>query len=273
MNIGINSLLGNETGWSRRVKRWGLPVLGIALALALSEITSRLKILPPEEYPPVSVIGQSLLLEIQSQLFWRSVGQTVEGWAIGLALGIATAIPIGIVIGANEQIFRSLRLVIEALRPVPPVALIPLAILIFGIGMGTKVFLITLSAFWPILFQTIYGVQDVDPIARDTVRSYGLGRLARVRYLVLPSAAPYIMTGIRIASSIALIVAVSTELVVGAPGLGKSINEAQIGGANPVQYSYIVAAGVLGWVLSAFFRRLERQLLHWHESQNLERIA
>ena len=273
MNIGINLLHEGATSWLRRTKRWSLPALGIALALALSEITSRLEILPPEEFPPVSVIAQSLFLEIQSPLFWRSVEQTVEGWAIGLALALATAIPIGIVIGANEQIFRSLRLVIEALRPVPPVALIPLAILIFGIGMGTKVFLIALSAFWPILFATIYGVQDVDPIARDTVRSYGLGRLARVRYLVAPSAAPYIMTGVRIASSIALIVAVSTELVIGAPGLGTSINDAQISGANPEQYSYIIAAGVLGWVLSAVFRRLERHLLHWHGSQNLERIA
>ena len=186
---------------------------------------------------------------------------------MGLAIGALAGVPLGVLIGASETAFRSVRLLIEFLRPIPPVALIPLAVLLLGIDMATKVFLISLSAFWPILIQTIYGVQDVDPVARDCVRSFGLGRFARVRYLVIPSAAPYVMTGLRISASIALIVCVATELVIGAPGLGASINAAQTSEAHSLEYAYIIAAGSLGWMLNSVFRRLERRTLYWHPSQ------
>jgi ABC-type nitrate/sulfonate/bicarbonate transport system permease component len=249
------------------MKRWRLPTLGVVILLSVSELVSRLHILPPHEYPPVSTIAQVLFQELQGAAFWNSTFQTVKGWALGLALATAVAVPLGVVLGASDLVFRSLRVVIEGLRPIPTVALIPLAILLFGIGLGTKVFLIFLAAFWPILIQMIYGVRDVDPVALECVRSYGLGRAARVRYLILPSAAPFLMTGLRIAASVALIVGVATELVIGAPGLGAAINAAQIGGAQPLQYAYIVATGILGWGLNAIFSKLERRALHWHQSQ------
>src|SRR5690606_30505559 len=144
-------------------------------------------------------------------------------------------------------LLRSFRLIIEALRPIPAVALIPLAVLVFGIDGMTKVVLIAFSVFWPMLFQVIYGVRDVDAVARDTFLSYRLGFWTRIRYLLLPSAAPYFMTGLRISASIALVASVATELGIGAPGLGAAIHAAQSSGAHPEEYAYIIATGMLGW--------------------------
>ena len=129
-------------------------------------------------------------------------------------------------IGSSRRGYQMLRLPIEFLRPIPSVALIPLAVLVFGTRFPNKLFLVTFACVWPLLFQAIYGVQDVDPVAVDTARAFGFGRFRRLVLIVLPSSAPYIATGLRIASSVALILAVTSELVVGVPGLGSAINVA-----------------------------------------------
>ena len=121
-------------------------------------------------------------------------------------------------IGSSRLLYRALRGVIEFLRPIPSVALIPLAILIYGTGLQSKVFLAAFASFWQLLVATLYGVQDVDPVATDTARSFGLGRIQRLFRVTLPSAVPYIATGIRIASAVSLILTVTAELVIGSAG-------------------------------------------------------
>jgi ABC-type nitrate/sulfonate/bicarbonate transport system permease component len=147
------------------------------------------------------------------------------------------------------------------------VALIPLAVLVFGTQLPNKIFLVTFACFWPLLFQAIYGVQDVDPVAEDTARAFGFNRLQRLYMVTLPSAAPYLATGLRLASSVALILAVTSELVVGVPGLGRSINVAQSSGDYASMYALIAVAGMLGILLNATFRRVERRALRWHPAQ------
>jgi ABC-type nitrate/sulfonate/bicarbonate transport system permease component len=165
------------------------------------------------------------------------------------------------------------RLPIEFLRPIPSVALIPLAVLVFGTRFPNKLFLVTFACVWPLLFQAIYGVQDVDPVAVDTARAFGFGRLQRLALVVLPSSASYIATGLRIASSVALILAVTSELVVGVPGLGSAINVAASSGDFALMYALIAVAGLLGLTLNALFARLEGWALRWHPSQRSEAAA
>ncbi|WP_324274917.1 ABC transporter permease [Blastococcus brunescens] len=114
----------------------------------------------------------------------------MQGWAIGLGISILLAAPLGVLIGSNAYLDRATRATVEFLRPVPSVALLPLAILVLGISMDMKIFLVAFATFWPILVQAIYGVQDVDPVARDTARSFGVGRVAIFFRVTLPSAAP-----------------------------------------------------------------------------------
>ena len=133
--------------------------------------------------------------------FWSAVGSTLQGWALGLGIAAALAIPLGILIGSSPLAYRSVRFVVEFLRPIPSVALVPLAVLIYGVGLESKVFLAAFASFWPLFVQTLYGVQDVDPVATDTARSFGLGRFERLWRIKLPSAVPYIATGLRISSA------------------------------------------------------------------------
>jgi ABC-type nitrate/sulfonate/bicarbonate transport system permease component len=114
---------------------------------------------------------------------------------------------------------------------------------------------------------TLYGVKDVDPVATDTARSFGLTRFQRLSRVTLPSALPYLATGLRIASAVSLILTVTAELVIGAPGLGRSINLARTGGNEELMYALIITTGVLGLLLNAIFVRAERRVLHWHPSQ------
>jgi ABC-type nitrate/sulfonate/bicarbonate transport system permease component len=247
-----------------------LPWLGIAFMIALGEVLTRAEVISSRHFPPPSEMFAALADEVVTADFWIAVGHTLEGWALGLAVAAAIAIPAGIVIGSSRLLYQSLRAVIEFLRPIPSVALIPLAVLIWGSGLESKVFLAAFASTWPLLMQTLYGVQDVDPVATDTARSFGFSRGSRLAYVTLPSAVPYIATGVRISAAVALILAVTAELVIGAPGLGREINIARQSEAVDLMYALIMVTGLLGWGMNVVFARVERRVLHWHTSQRIE---
>jgi ABC-type nitrate/sulfonate/bicarbonate transport system permease component len=284
--------LGPQTAYQRPVSaaarlgpavraRWASPgpgryrdllvkVAGVVAVLGVLEVASRAGFLPRQWFPPVSEMYAELFRLVIRQPLWVEIGRTLSGWAIGLSIAVVLAVPIGMVLGSIPLVLRMCRMIVEFFRPVPSVALIPLAVLVFGTGLETKVFLIAFATFWPLLFQTIYGVQDVDPVASDTARCYGVPLLGRFVLVTLPSAAPYLATGLRIASAIGLVLAVTAELVVGTPGLGQAIVVAQSAGSIPRMYALIIATGLLGWALNSAFRLWERRLLRWHPSQRQE---
>jgi ABC-type nitrate/sulfonate/bicarbonate transport system permease component len=243
------------------------PALAVAGVLALWELLTRTGVLPSNHVPTMTETVAELASLLGDPDFWSAVGSTLQGWAIGLAIAAALAIPLGILVGSSPLVSRSLRFVIEFLRPIPSVALVPLAVLIYGTGIESKVFLVAFASFWPLFVQTLYGVQDVDPVATDTARSFGLGTFERLWRVKLPSAVPYIATGLRISSAVALILAVTAEIVIGSAGLGRSINVARSSGAVELMYALIITTGLLGWALNVVTTRAERRVLHWHPSQ------
>ena len=247
--------------------QWAPPVVAVLLLLALWEAVVRAGLIPETSIPPAtSAIGE-LASQVTQAAMWKAVGNTLEGWVIGLGLAVLLGVPAGILIGSSRWAYRALRVPIEFLRPIPSVALIPLAVLVYGTGLQSKVFLATFASFWPLLIQTIYGVQDVDPVATDTARAFQLGRFERLWRITVPSAVPYIATGIRIASAVALILCVTAELVIGSAGLGREINSASSGGNVDLMYAMIIATGLLGWLLNIAATIVERRMLHWHPSQ------
>jgi ABC-type nitrate/sulfonate/bicarbonate transport system permease component len=246
---------------------WAPPIVAALLLLALWDLVVRAGLIPESSIPPASAALGELFTQLGESTLWKAVGNTLQGWAIGLALAVAAGVPAGILIGSSRWAYRALRVPIEFLRPIPSVALIPLAVLVYGTGLESKVFLATFASFWPMLIQTIYGVQDVDPVATDTARAFGLGRAARLWRVTVPSAVPYIATGIRISSAVALILSVTAELVIGSAGLGREINTASSGGNVELMYALIIATGLLGWLLNIAATMVERRVLHWHPSQ------
>lgn len=250
-----------------RSSKVGLGVTGIVLVTLLLEAAVRFGALPSAWFPPPSEILPAFVELVVTGDLFGPVLLTLEGWVLGILAATAAAIPLGVVIGSVDIAHRMSRFLLEFLRPIPPVALIPAAVLIFGSNLDMKVFLIAFGVFWPILLQTVYGVHDVDPTVRDTGRSYGLNRRAVLIRITLPSALAYITTGLRIASAIGLILALTSEIVVGTPGIGVEISNAQAaGGAEDLVYAWVFTAGLLGWLLNASVQSVERRMLHWHPS-------
>jgi len=249
------------------VRRWVAPLVAEAIVLALWELLVRAGVLSETSFPTMTDTFGRLFEELGSGDFWTAVVDTLQGWALGLGIAIVLAVPSGILVGSNALLYRALRVPIEFLRPIPSVALIPLAVLVYGTGLQSKVFLAAFASFWPLFVQTMYGVQDADPVVTDTARSFGLGRFERLWRIRLPGAVPYIATGVRISSAVALILSVTAELVIGAAGLGRSIAVAQAGGALDLMYALIIATGMLGWGLNILATRGEKRVLHWHPSQ------
>src|SRR4051812_48658486 len=201
--------------------------------------------------------------------FWKALGYTARGWALGLGVAAALAIPLGIALGRSDFASSAVRVPVEFLRPIPSAALIPLLFLTLGTNLKSEVFLAAFGAFWPLLVQTMYGVRDVDPLALDTGRSFGIGPFERLVRITLPSAVPYIATGVRIASTVALILAFTAELFMGIPGLGQKVNVAQAFGLDDQLYAYALATGFLGVAIHLVSSAIERRGLRWHPSQRL----
>jgi len=240
--------------------------LGLAVFVVLLEVVPRLGLVPRDYLPPLSRILKALADEAGQRSFWVALGDTVRTWAIGLAIAVAAGVALGIVIGAVPVLRALTASTIEFLRPIPSVALIPLAVLLYGNGITATLLLVVYAAFWQVLVQVLHGVADVDPIASETARSYRLSGWAKVRHLIWPTALPYVVTGIRLATAVALILTITGELIIGTPGLGKEIATAQTSGAVPGMYALVLVTGVLGVLVNLGTRYAERLVLAWHPS-------
>jgi ABC-type nitrate/sulfonate/bicarbonate transport system permease component len=251
---------------SRRPANVLLGLAGLAGLVVLVQVLPATGLVSADYLPRSTDIGQALGEEVRSGEFWRAVGDTLKAWAIGLAIAVVAGIVVGVVIGSVRALRALTASTIEFLRPIPSVALIPLAVLLFGSQLESSLLLIVYASFWQMLIQVLSGVQDVDPVADQTARSYRLGAWGRIRYVVWPTALPYVLTGVRLAAAVALILAVTAELIIGAPGLGQRLGVAQSSGAVPLMYALVVVTGILGVAINIGARALERWLLAWHQS-------
>jgi ABC-type nitrate/sulfonate/bicarbonate transport system permease component len=246
-----------------------VPLVSIAAALVVWELVSRTGLISQRDLPAMSTAFHELWQLMTTRGFWVDYLETLRGWALGLVLATLLAVPIGIVLGSSDFLGSAFRVPIEFLRPIPSAALIPVLFLTLGTNVKSEVFLATFGAFWPLLVQTIYGVRDVDPVTNDTGRSFGLGRTERLYRITLPSAVPYIWTGLRIASTVALILAFTAELFMGTGGLGQRLNVADSFGLYDEVYAIALAIGFLGIAIHFALSALERRILRWHPSQRV----
>ncbi|MGB6504756.1 MAG: ABC transporter permease [Xanthobacteraceae bacterium] len=249
---------------------WLQGLSGLIGFAALLEILPRLGIVSPDYLPPFSAIVVALFKEMKTATFWTALSDTLQAWAIGLVISIVAGVAIGIAIGSSRLLRRLTHSTIEFLRPIPSVALIPLAVLLFGSQIQSTLVLVVYASFWPVLIQVLYGVQDVDPVARETARSYGLGAWAQIRYVTWPTTLPYLMTGIRLAAAVALILAITSEIAIDTQGLGKEISDTESGGAVAIMYAYVIVTGIIGVIVNLGARALERRVLAWHPSVRLD---
>ncbi|WP_431711040.1 ABC transporter permease [Glutamicibacter uratoxydans] len=250
---------------------WGL--LGIVIFLGIWELAPILGLVQARYLPPASEVLIQLGRDFLMIAFWEAVGETMLAWVIGLSAAIVLATVLGLVIGMSGFLRRFTHSSVEFLRPIPSVALIPLAVLMYGTKIESSLMLIIYACFWQVFIQVLYGVADVDNMAMQTARSYGFSWVQRVRDVIFPTMLPYLMTGIRLGASVALILAITAELIIGSPGLGHEIMLAQSGGAIAGMYALIVATGLIGVVINIAMRAIEKRVLSWHASVRGEVIV
>jgi NitT/TauT family transport system permease protein len=239
--------------------------VGVIAFFMLVEFITSLELVPAIYLPRASTVVYRMIELLQDPKFLNNVLATLHAWAIGLALAALISVPVGILIGTSDLAYRMTAPLIEFMRPIPSVALIPLGILLWGQGFLMKVILVTYATTWPILFNTVYGVHDVDPIAIQTARCFGMKRMAVLRRISLPSAAPFIFTGIRISASIGLIVVVGTELLASAEsGIGSYILfVASSGGHMDSVLAGAAIAGIVGVLINWVLGLVDRHAFAW----------
>ncbi|MGI5118382.1 ABC transporter permease [Marinactinospora thermotolerans] len=256
-----------------RLGTTALGLTGIAGFLLLWEVVPRIGLVSADYLPPASQVLVALAERLTLPRLWVALLDTVIGWGLGLLIATVAAVVLGFAVGSLPLLRRLTASTVEFLRPIPSVALIPLAVLLYATDIRSTLLLVVYAAFWQIYIQVLYGVADVDPVAEQTARSFGLGRLARIRHVVWPSALPYVLTGFRLGAAVALILAITAQLIIGSPGLGKEIAVAQSSGAVAAVYALVILTGALGVIVNIGVRALERRLLHWHTSVRGENVA
>lgn len=248
-----------------------LGLVGLVLFGLLLEVLPRVGLLPVEYFPPTSRIAAALIDEFGRGGFWQALFGTVSTWLIGLAVAVVAGIVLGVVIGSVPALRVATASTIEFLRPIPSVALLPLAIVLFSAPIRSILLLVVYASFWQVLIQVLHGVADVDPVARETAASYRLGGWQRARYLVWPTTLPYAMTGIRLAASVALVLTITGELLIGGTdGIGEQISVARSSIAVPTIYALIVVSGLIGLAANLITRQTERVVLAWHPAVRRE---
>jgi len=237
--------------------------LSFGLLLLLWELGARATPKLQLYFPPVSQIvaalGQALMAGPVAQHFGVTLGRFFEGYLLASVL----AVTLGVVLGYIRFLHSLLETSIELLRPMPSVAIIPVAILLLGIGDSMIVAVTVYASVWPILINTIDGVRHVEPTLIDTGRTFGLTRPQILWRIIVPGAAPYIVTGLRIGLSIALILVTTAEMVAGSKGLGYFILDEERAMNSANMYGGIVLVALMGYSLNRLFLLLEARALRW----------
>jgi NitT/TauT family transport system permease protein len=182
----------------------------------------------------------------------------------GFAIGTGLALPLGLLMGGSARIYQLMNPLIQLLRPIPPIAYIPLAILWFGLGNPPAFFLISLGAFFPVLMNTISGVRTVDAIYIRAARNLGASGATLFLRVILPAATPHILTGLRVGIGVAFIVVIVAEMIAVNNGLGFRILEAREFMWSDKIIAGMITIGLLGLAIDTGMDRINRYLLRWH---------
>jgi ABC-type nitrate/sulfonate/bicarbonate transport system permease component len=248
-----------------RASRSALGIGTVVLLLVVWELIARTK--QSVYLPPVSTIALTFVHEWFSPQFAEqaipSLIRMFFGYAIASVLGVA----IGVSIGAFRPLYRTVDPFLQFLRAIPPTAIIPVGILLIGIGDTMKILVIAFGAFWPVLVNSADGARNVARERLDTARIFGVGPFETLLTVTFPSSLPGVFAGLRTGLSIAFIMIVVSEMIGSTNGLGYYILQAQRTFAIPEMYGGIVLLAILGYALNTGFLAIEHRVLAWHHGQ------
>jgi NitT/TauT family transport system permease protein len=272
------SVLGDRLFWQRMRQATASRVLGrafyasaaILAFLAFWELAPRIGLAEPAFLPPLSTVLASGWELLKNGQLESHVQASLTRSLVGFALAIAHAVPLGLAIGWYRRFARVVNPLLEALRNTAALALLPVFILVLGIGESSKIALVVYSCSWPILLNTITAVRNVDPLLIKSARTMGLSSFQLFRKVILPAALPTIFVGIRLAGAYSLLVLVAAEMVGAKAGLGYLIIYAQYNFQIPNMYVGILSITLLGLLFNQALQQVEKRFTSWKTASDGE---
>lgn len=246
-----------------RVRQTLVGSAGIVAFLLLWELAPRLGLVDSIFLPPVTRVGQALVELAETGELWEHFGASLARSLTGFVVAAVIAVPLGILIGWYRPVHAALNPLLELFRNTAALALLPVFVLLLGLGELSKVSLVVFACTWPILLNTVSAVRTVDPLLIKSARSLGFSPLALFVKVVLPASVPTIFTGIRLAGASSILVLIAAEMVGAEAGLGYLINASQYSFLVPEMYAGIVTISLLGVALNQVLVLTERRLSRW----------
>jgi ABC-type nitrate/sulfonate/bicarbonate transport system permease component len=236
----------------------------LLLALLLAVWQSSGHAMASPNWPPVSEIAKALAAGVASGELIQIFSSSLYRMLVGYGIGVAAALVVGLLMASTRLVHAALEPVVELLRPIPVPAIVPPLILLLGVDDALKIFIVAFSGFFPVLVNTIAGVRAVDPIGVNVARTLGVGRFRTALRVVLPASLPYVLAGMRVSLSLALIVTVVAEMIAGSSGIGYYILTMQYALRASDMYAAIFVLAAVGYGLNRGFVAIERRVLHWY---------
>jgi NitT/TauT family transport system permease protein len=207
---------------------------------------------------PVNVVTGAKELIVDGTL-WEHIGASLMRVAAGFLSALVVAVPLGLLMGRVDGVHLTLNPIFQMLRPISPIAWIPLAILWFGVGNASPIFLIFIASVFPMIVQTAAGVHTIDQRYLQAAENFGVSRARLFRHVIVPAVLPQIIVGMRISLGVAWLVVVAAEMIALRSGLGYLIMDSRNAGNR---YDLVIAGmimiGMIGLLLDGAMRLLER---------------
>lgn len=240
------------------------PLIGALGLVALWYLAVWARIVDPVLLPPPHKAFMALWNGMQGGKLYFDFFKTVQRTAYAIALASAVAIPLGILLGSSERLYRSVEFVVDFFRSTPASAMFPLFLVIFGVGDKTKVYVAAFGAALVILFNVAYGVMNARKTRILAAKVMGASRWRIMKDVILLESLPQTFVGLRNGVSLALVIVIVAEMFIGSTdGLGQRVFEAQQLFEMPDMYAAIFAAGALGYGLNLMFLLIEKRFVHW----------
>jgi NitT/TauT family transport system permease protein len=251
-------------GASARVgRKVVVSTVGLLLLVAVWQFLPEWGVVDKTFVPPFSEVITAWWHLLKEGTLWHDTKASLIRALGGFAIAVAIGVPLGLLIGWYRLVAEVLNPVLELFRNTAALSLLPVFILIMGIGESSKIAFVAYACVWPVLLNTISGVESVDPLLVKSSRSLGFGSMRTFQKVVLPAAVPTIFTGIRLAGSFSLLVLIAAELVGANSGLGFLITYSQQNFAIPNMYAAIITISMIGIVLNQLLLLLERHFSTW----------
>lgn len=247
-------------------QRYLLAIVSIVGTLCLWELATKMEWIDQVLLPSPDEVAKALIASVGDRSLFKNVVASLLRVLEGFLLAMVVAVPMGIAMGISRIVFGLFDPLLELIRPIPPIAVIPLTILWFGIGELSKALLIAYGAFFPILVNTMAGFREVERVHVQAAQALGANRYHIFRDVVLRSALPFVIVGARLGMGMAFIVLVAAELIASNAGLGFMINDARYNFRTDQMFVGMACIGTLGFALNMLLLKIEGRLLKWKTS-------